>query len=250
MHRRYASASLRPFLRFLAITLGITGMYMALDQMWLALTPGLASVMSGSVERRWHDEVADVVRSSREADRRLPSSSRLVAYRLGLEVGYCSNLLGSFATSPPEIQARAREALAPRLSTVRALGQSLGLDDPPLVPVANADQFARISERIEADETGLATRVETATSLRHRHLYLLGMHVGVSAALADVLRGQTFGPVREYIGHHATVAGVPASAWEPVAEAPAGANPEERWAAYRAAVDALQAAISTLEPWP
>ena len=250
MHRRYASASLRQYLRFLAITLGITGMYLALDQLWLTVTPTVASVMSGSTERRWQNEAADVARASREADRRLPSSSRVVAYRLGVEVGYCSNLLGSFAMSAPEIQARAHEALAPRLSSVRALGKALGLDDPPLVPVANADQFARISERIEADETGLAGRIEAGTSRRHRHLFLLGMHVGVSAALADALRGQTFSPVREYIGHHATLAGVPAAAWSPVASAPAGVNPEERSAAYNAALDALQAAVSTLEPLP
>jgi len=237
-------------LRFLAITLGITAMYMALDRLWLALTPMLAQTFNAGQERKWNDEAAGVARSSRDAERRLPASARLIAYRLGVEVGYCSNVLGSFAMSPPEIQVRAREAMEPRLSSARDLAHALGLEELPLVPVATVEQFGRISERIDADETGLATRLEAVTSRRHRHLFLLGMHVGVSAALADVMQGQMFSPVRTNIGHHATLAGVPAAAWEPVARAPEGATPQDRTAAYRAALAVLEKAVSQLEASP
>ncbi len=238
-----------PFARFLLITLGITGLYLALDQVWLALTPTLSPLANARTEAAWSDEAAEVERRSREADRRAPPGWHVAAYRLGFEVGYCSNLLGSFTMSSPEIQAKAREAMEPRLASIRDLARALGLDEAPLVPVNNADQFGRISERVEADETGVATRVEQVASLRHRHLFLLGMHSGISAALADSLRGETFNPLRAYLGRHATLAGVPLAAWEPVASVPAGATPGERLAAYRAALAALEQTVARLEAY-
>jgi hypothetical protein len=105
-----------------------------------------------------------------------------------------------------------------------------------------------VPSRLEADELGLAARLEAATSRRHRHLLLLGVHAGVATALADATGGELQNPIRDYIGRHATLAGVPPAAWEPVAREAPGVTPKDRLAAYQAALTALEAAVAQLTP--
>ncbi len=54
--------------------------------------------------------------------------------------------------------------------------------------------------------------------------------------------------LRPRIGRHATLAGVPAAAWEAAATEPAGATPAAQWDAYQAALNALDGAIAQLAP--
>ena len=105
-----------------------------------------------------------------------------------------------------------------------------------------------MNNRLDSDELGLAGRVEKATSRRHRHLLLLGMHVGVAAALADISGGKLQNPLRQYIGRHATLAGVPPAGWEPAARVGEGATPEQQAAASQAALAALDMAVAELGP--
>ena len=234
--------------RFLLVTLGITGLYLGLNALWLAFTPSLAAVFDSRTAAGWDREAVAVAEASREADSRLPAESRLSAYRLGFQVGYCSNLLGSVALSGPEAQTQMRQILAPRIQGAQNLAQTLGVGEASFLPVSNADEFGRVGDRLDADELGLAARLEAVTSQRHRHLLLLGMHVGMAAALADLTGGKLQNPVRNFIGRHATLAGVPAAAWEPAARVPDGATPGEQLEAYRAALTALETAIARLDP--
>ena len=93
------------------------------------------------------------------------------------------------ALSAPERQAQMREILAPRIQAIENLGTKLGVGEVSLLRVSNADEFGRVPNRLDADELGLAARLEAATSRRHRHLLLLGVHAGVASALADMRRG-------------------------------------------------------------
>ena len=86
----------------------------------------------------------------------------MAAYRLGFHVGYCSNVLGSVALSPPEAQAKVREILAPRIQGMQDLGQALGVGEVSLLPVSNIDEFGRVNDSLDTDELGLAARVEKA----------------------------------------------------------------------------------------
>jgi hypothetical protein len=92
--------------------------------------------------------------------------------------------------------------------------------------------------------------MERKASLRHRHLLLLGMHLGVAVAFGETLKGQDFSLKRWLIGRHATLAGVPAAAWEPVTRAPDGATGSERLANYMSALAALESTIARLPPLP
>lgn len=234
--------------RFLLVTLGITGLYLGLNAVWLALTPTLVAVFDARTASDWQREADEVAKVASEADNRLPSDTRVAAYRLGFQVGYCSNVLGGVALQPPEVQAKVREILAPRIQGSLVLGQALGVGEVSLLRVSNIDEFGRVNDRLDTDELGLAARVEQAASRRHRHLLLLGMHVGVAAALADMSGGESQSPLRQYIGRHATAAGVPAAAWEPAARVPEGATPQQQADAYRAALAGLETAVAGLAP--
>ena len=236
--------------RFLLVTLGITGLYLGLDLLWLSLTPTLEALFESRTAAAWDREAGEVTSAAREADGRLAPEMRVAAYRLGFHVGYSSNVLGSVALSSPEVQAQVREILAPRLKGIEALGQQLGIGEVTLLPVTNADEFGRVNDRLDADEIGLAARLEKVTSRRHRHLLLLGMHLGVAAALADMSGGTLQNPLRQYIGHHATVARVPPAVWEPAARVHEAATQEQSVKAYQDALAALEAAIGQLGPLP
>jgi hypothetical protein len=234
--------------RFLLITLGITGLYLGLNTFWLSLTPWLDAWFDGSRVAGWEREAAEVRDASREADGRLPPEARVAAYRLGYHVGYSSNLLGSVVLSGAEAQARMREILAPRITAAEELGQQLGVGKIALLPVSNAEEFGRVPDRLDADELRLAARLEAETSRRHRHLLLLGMQVGAGAALAQVTGGDLHARLRALAGRHATLAAVPAQAWEPVTVEPPGDTDDERLAAYQAALTALETAVAQLAP--
>ena len=234
--------------RFLLVTFGITGLYLGLNAFWMTVAPAFYRLTDARVEAGWQREAAAVVEAARQADSRLPASSRQNAYRLGYQLGYCSNIMGSVALQPPDVQARFRAVLEPQLKAVDELAQQLGVGTVSLLPVTNVDEFGRVPDRLDADELGLGARLEGATSRRHRHLLLLGMQIGAGAALAQVTGGQLHQQVRPLAGRHATLAGVPQAAWEPVTVAPAGATSEERLETYQNALNALDAAIGALEP--
>ena len=101
-----------------------------------------------------------------------------------------------------------------------SLGGCLGLAPVTFLVTRTLDDFARLTQRIEADETGLAERVTVAFSRHHRHLFLLGMHLGTEAARIQWSGGSLSLPPCVQIRRHATLAGIPPAIWEPLAAAP------------------------------
>jgi len=173
--------------RFLLVTLGITGLYLALNALWLAVTPSLAALFDARTESAWAREAAAVADAARDADARLPAPTRVAAYRLGFHVGYCSNILGSVALSRPETQSRVREILAPRIRAMQDLGHELGVGEVSLLPVSNADEFGRVNDRLDSDELGLAARVEKhGLSLRDRLVGYLPRYAPLASRLAPL----------------------------------------------------------------
>jgi hypothetical protein len=235
--------------RFLLATLGITAMYVGLQQVWLSLSP-LAEMYESRAERVWPEEAATVASAARDADRQLPPEWRVGAFRLGYHVGYLTERVGGFAMSDAQVRTKVREITAPLLKSADDLARAMGVEPVAVLPVSTADEFARVDERLEQDELGLAKRMEDKASLRHRHLLMLGMHLGVTVAAGESTYGELLVPKRRFIGHHATLAAVPAAAWEPVTRAPDGATPQDRLASYMASLAELERAIAQLPPLP
>lgn len=235
--------------RFVLVTLGITAMYVGLQQVWLSLAP-VAELVESRSERRWPQEAAQVAAASREADHRLPAEWRAAAFRLGYHVGYLSQTFGFFAMANEQAREKVRSITAERIKTAEDLAHAMGVAPGAALPMSTVGEFARVEERIEADELGLAARVESQVSRRHRHLLLLGMHLGVTAAAGERTSGEFLTPKRRFIGHHATLAAVPAATWEPVAQAPDGGTAEDRLARYMASIAELDRVIAQLPPLP
>jgi hypothetical protein len=227
----------------------ITALYLLLQNAWLALTPFMAMPFDSSREADWPREAAEVRSAAATADAAAPAEWRAASWRLGFQIGYVSQSLGSFVMSPPENQAKAKELMAPRLQDADRLARSMGVGPASALSTETASDFARLDDRLEQDELGLAARVQATASARHRHLLMLGMHVGAALATAQWTGGAILDPKRPFIGRHATLAGVPPAAWEPTAEVPRAGNDAERLERYSAAANALGAAVDQLESW-
>ncbi len=63
------------------------------------------------------------------------------------------------ALSSPEIQARVRGILDPRIKATQELGQALGVGEISFLTVSNAEEFGRVPDRLDEDELGLASRL-------------------------------------------------------------------------------------------
>jgi hypothetical protein len=235
--------------RFVLVTLAITAMYVGLQQAWLSLSP-VAELIESRTEREWPQEAAAVAAAAREADQRLPPEWRVAAFRLGYHVGYLTERVGSFAMSEAKVREQVDTITAPRVKTAEDLALAMGVGPATALPVSTADEFAHIEDRIERDELGLAARVEAKASARHRHLLLLGMHVGVTVGAGEITYGEILDPKRRFIGHHAALAAVPAAAWEPVTRSPEGATGKDRLTNYMATLADLERAIAELPPLP
>jgi hypothetical protein len=236
-------------IRIALVTLAITAMYLLLQYVWLAFTPSLAAPGEARDETGWVREAAETRATAAAADGALPAEWRAAAWTLGFQIGYVGHIMGSVVASAPEQQQRARQLMAPRLESADQLGHALGVGPIAILPFATADDYVRESERLESDELQIAARVEAKASGRHRHLLLLGMHVGTALAGASATGGALINPSRPLVGRHATLAGVPAEAWEPVTRVPSGSTAEDRLKQYADSVVALAAAIGKLESW-
>jgi hypothetical protein len=236
-------------IRFVLVTLSITGMYVVLQQVWLGLSP-LVELYESRAERNWPAEAATVASAARDGDRSHPPEWRVAAFRLGYHVGYLTERVGGFSMSDDQTREKVRTITAPLLKSADDLARAMGVEPAEVLPVSTMDEFARVDERLEQDELGLAARVEEKASLRHRHLLLLGMHLGLTVASGESTYGELIEPKRRFIGHHATLAAVPAAAWEPVARTPDGATAKDRLDRYMASLAALERAIAQLPPLP
>lgn len=238
--------------RVLAYTLAIALGFIALSRLQLALfsLPGTAQLLqrSGLMEPR--DEGAllqrahAVAEASRQALQRLPPGHRRSALHLGYELGYISQTVGAYATSPPEAQAVAVQHAEAHRLRAQELAQGLGLGAVQALPVRNLREFNQLTQRYEDDENGLARRIESQMSPLHRHLYLLGVHLGGEAARVESSAGRFALPPAAPIRRHAVLAGIGPEHWRALAQEPQNETPAQVLQRYRAALQALDAEVA------
>ena len=241
--------------RVLAYTLAIALAFIALERLQLALftAPATATLLQrvglldADPAARLAKEADQVATASRDALQRLPHGHRSAALRLGFELGTISQLVGSYAMSPAEVQAAARQRAAPRLAVARQQAQALGLGEVEPLPVRSLREFTELGARYEADESGLAARVEQQLSPLHRHLLLLGVQVGAEAARVEDSGGRFALPPATPIRRHAVLAGINAAVWQPLIIEPRDETPAQVLQRYRAAVDALAAEVARMD---
>jgi hypothetical protein len=188
-------------------------------------------------------QAEEVAAQSRVALERVPGA-RLMAFRLGYELGFASAFIGSYALSAPEVQARARAIGGPHLALARQVAATLGVAAPAALPVRNPKEYVALNERFEADENGLAAQLEQRLSPAHRHLYLLGAQVGGEAATVESSGGELTQPPVTLIRRHATLAGVAPGLWLPLATGPRDETPAQVLARYRTALNVLGADLA------
>jgi hypothetical protein len=208
----------------------------------------LTLTRSKGADDRLAAEAHDIAARSRSAAT-LPSGHRLAAFRLGYEVGWASEFAGSFAMSDPSVQAKAAAIAAAHVAIAREQARGVGIDAADVTALSSRTltDFVRLQERFEADESGLAGRVEAQLTPLHRHLFLLGAAVGSDAAKVQSSGGKLHGPQVEPIRRHATLAGVAPAAWQPLVvdlgKEPATVVLDRN----RAAVEGVMAAIAAGE---
>lgn len=197
----------------------------------------------GSTDAQLAEQAKAVAEASREALQRAPAGHRLDTLRLGYELGYASERIGFFALAPAAARERARALLQSNETSAAALADRLGVAPATALQSNSLREFSDLSARYEADENGVAARVQQRLSPWHRHVYLLGVHLGIESARIDATGGERSLPPAALIRRHATLAGVPPTLWQPLA-AGIGDSAAQRVQGYRDAVQALAAAFA------
>jgi hypothetical protein len=228
--------------RFVLVTLAITGLYLLLQQIELRLAGVAAPLVEKGGDADRLQEARRIIAQSEERESRLPAEWRAEVFRLGHQIGFSAERLGSVALSDAASQARNRASLAAGLSAAASAAQKMGVAPADWPPVRNVQEFAELKARIEADETGIAGRIERQLTLRHRHLFLAGVHVGITHATLTDSAGELFNTYAYLAGRHAALAGLPATTWEAVMRPPQGATPQQKLANFRSALAALDQA--------
>jgi len=190
-------------------------------------------------------EAEQVASRSSAIAARPPAGHRSGTFRLGYDIGYASELVGSFVTSDAATRAQVATIGAARVAAARAQALSLGLGDVDMLPMRHAKDFIQLSDRLEDDENGLAARIEARLTPVHRHLYLLGAHVGAEAAKVESSGGKFALAPASLIRRHATLAGVAPALWQPLAANARGETPDQVLGRYRAALGAIVAGLAS-----
>jgi len=238
--------------RVLAYTLAIALAFIALEQAQLAVfkLPATALLLhragwlDANPQAALQEQAAQVAEASREALPRLPPGHRTAALRLGQELAYANYLVAGHAMAPPSIKASARQRVSPRLDAARGHAAAFGLGGFDLLPADTLKQFTELCQRYEADENGLAARIEQRASPLHRHLYLLGAQLGCEAARVDESGGRFALPPATPIRRHAVLAGIDEAVWQPLIAEPREESPAQVQQRYRRAIDTLMAAVA------
>jgi hypothetical protein len=240
--------------RVLAYTLAIALAFVALGRLELALF-GMRGVQEHlarpgvlfdprETDAQLQQQAAQLAGASHAAIAQLPPGHRAAALRVGYALGYASELIGSQALSDEAGQAAARRLAAPQLAEANELAARWQLGAMQPLPSTTLKDFVALGARFEADENALAARIAAQLSPLHRHLYLLGVHLGIEAARIGFTSGSQSMPPVALLRRHATLAGVDPTLWQPLATPPAGETAVQLAERYPRQVQALVAALS------
>lgn len=240
----------RALLRFLAATMMVALLYIALQEAEVAIFGRFLD--SGSMPS-WmltgdgqSDEARRVAEASAAREATLTPQHRCAALELGYHLGYSAEAMGAVAGIDASLQEQVKPVLVPREQRSKELIALLGIDEAAPLPIRTANDFIRLAQRIEADENGVARRIEMATTLRHRHLYLLGAQIGLVSAQLDtaaVRGGEYAGAPTLEIARHASAAGLSRQWWGPLLTFSKNEKPNAAAEKYRASIVALIQAL-------
>lgn len=227
--------------RVLVYTLAVALAFIAFGRFQLQLFGGLASTaMFGQAglyetapDAALLEQAAQVASRSQSASSRLPAGHRVAALRMGYEIGYASHLIGSVAMSDQTLQDKVRWLAGKHIEVAQLAAQHLGVPPEGSLTTRKLQQFTDLHKRIEDDETGAAARIEERLSPLHRHLFLLGAHLGNEHARIETSGGELLSPPARLIRRHATLAGIELALWQPLIVTPSGETPEQTIARYR-----------------
>lgn len=235
---------LRAVFRFTLVTLALAGVYLLLQHFWMGLAGWGQDWLQERGQPSLSQQAADVRERSRAAEARLPPERRVQAFRLGFEMGFLAQSLGSVALSDEPARQQMESSVLPRADHADRLAEEMGLGPAHWPRVETLAQFVRLQERFEVDEGGLAARIEARLSPRHRELYLVGVHTGINeVAVRATVEAFNDLSVR-LMTQHATRASLPPAAFEALTRPPVGSSAEKRLEARRAALRALEVAIA------
>jgi hypothetical protein len=239
--------------RVLAYTLAIAIAFIAVGRLQMAVF-GAPSTQQWLQRMGWlqadpsqalRQQAEQIAVASKPALQRLPRGHRMAALRLGYELGYASQLIGVHAMSAPEARARGQQQAAPHAALAAQIAAQWGLGEVQPLGAGSLREFTELGTRYEADENGLAARIESTLSPLHRQLYLLGTQLGGEAARIEDSGGRFSMPPQTLIARHATLAGIGPGLWQPLAAPPAPAEPPAQVVQrYRAALQALAAGVA------
>ncbi|MGZ8259309.1 MAG: hypothetical protein ACXWUL_02020 [Caldimonas sp.] len=237
--------------RVLAYSVALALGFVGLQRLELALfsafgTPAVLERIGAGPAR---EEAALAVEAAQVAARSaaaapLPAGHRLMTFRLGYEIGYASELVGSFAMSDAPARTQAATIGAAHVAVAQAQARALGLGDVSAPRMQSPRDFFALADRIEADENGLGARIEARLTPIHRHLYLLGAHVGAESAKVESSGGKFALAPESLIRRHATLAGIGPELWRPLAADARGASPAQVLERHRAALNSLSADLA------
>lgn len=240
--------------RVLAYALAIALAFVALGRIELFVFSRLAStglfehagLLEIEPDAELRGQAVAVAEASKDAIARLPAGHRLAALQMGYQIGYASALTGSVAMSSQDLQQKVRWLAGRHVEVARQMAGQLGIEPEAPLTTTTLQQFTTMTSRIEDDEAGSAGRIERQLSPLHRHLFLLGAHLGTEHARIETTGGQLTSPPARLIRRHATLAGIDIALWRPLAIAPAGETPQQVVERYRAALAGLSDAVQRM----
>lgn len=239
--------------RMLLATLALALTYIAVSESFTALSmPVMVWFLERSLQPKLDREAVEAAAASATREAALAPGHRLAAWHLGLNMGHASQVLSGAAGSPLPEQQRTRSAIAGQLADAQRAATFLHVEGPFVVESTTVFEAATLRDRIEADDFPMARQIADRTSLRHRHIFLLGMHVGMQLAVFDLqaaiasrdpgYQGRSQ-PPRTLIRRHATLAGLSPAQWAPLAATPDAASYAMIGEGYRKAIAATDAAV-------
>lgn len=233
--------------RILLAILTISLLYIAIQELQIRGASQLARYgwTVNDPARMFAAEAEEVAEQSRLREAALPADFPLQVFQLGIEYGYVNQWLGGYGNRSAEEMDWLSRPIGHRLQRLEQLARELSVAPAAPLPMRTAADFSQLTQRIEADEDGLAGRIEAAGSIRLRHLFLLGAHVATEIAALESARDLIPIPATQLIGQHATLAGISEDYWRPLGRYE-GDTPAARSAAYQAAARRLEASLEEL----
>jgi hypothetical protein len=216
--------------------LALAAMYWGMGEAW---TLGALQLMYAGWT--WDDPItthaAEAERIAAESTGReaaLGAGHPQAVFRLGVRYGN----VGVRRAEAGSRKAAPGDTLDRDLSVIGADAQFLGIA-PAEPPPLSADY--RFAQRLEDDVGGVAARIEEATSVRLRHLFMVGALAGGELALLDA-EGEPIPAPVDLIARHGVISGIPAPLWRAITRVSRNRVTAAR--DYRAAIDAIDGYLS------